>query len=167
MKIQYRPLLAVAGLTLTATLTGCGSSSSSAPSTSTSGSPSASPSTSASAAISSGTTSVTGGSNAKLDLVVGGFNSKSGQLMSMFKGMYTSIKATADYPSTLVLTYTFAKRVDPKTAGAALATQNEVLQAVCRANFYKAMAAVGVSSPHARFVYANPDGSTVGTYTCK
>lgn len=171
MKVRHWPLL-IAGFTTAAALTACGSSSTSpAPSTSASASPSLPATPSPSSTPSSGTTTDGGGSssgdNAKLDLVVNGFNAKSGQLMSMFKGTYTAIKASPDYPNTLVLTYTFAKHIDPTTAGSALASQNDVLQAACTADFYKAMKAVGISTPHARFVYANPDGSNIASYTCK
>jgi hypothetical protein len=80
--------------------------------------------------------------------------------------VYTDITIDPEYPATIVYTYTYAETLDPVASAAYFDEQIPTLQDVCESAVFPAMAFSGVEGTrHATFVYLNPDGSTIWTYT--
>jgi len=104
--------------------------------------------------------------SAALDRVVAASNAAVPRLMSMFANVYSKIEFSANYPSTLVVTYTYLKTVDAVVAKPQIDAKTAALQASCRSNFYRAMSTAGISHPTAKYVWLNPDGSAVDSFTC-
>lgn len=101
-----------------------------------------------------------------LDRVVVASNAEVPKLMTMFGNIYSRIAFSGREPSTLIVTYTYLKAVDPAKAKPQIDAEASVLQAACKANFFSALSAGGVSHPAAEYVWNNPDGSVVVTFKC-
>src|SRR5581483_10501852 len=138
MHVRHIQLIA-AGLALSAAVAGCGSSSSTA-------------------GIGTASQTTAAADNPTLDRIVSATNSKMSANLRQFANVYSNIVATAEAPSTLVITYTFVKHIDPATGGAKILTQGAILDAACNTDFYPAMKTAGIASPTARYVWDNPDG---------
>jgi len=104
---------------------------------------------------------------AALDKVVAASDTQVSKMKTMFATVYSDITFTAEYPQTLVITYTYLKRVDPAIVKPRLATQAPVFSAVCKTDFFRPMKVAGIAKPAAKLVWLNPDGSEVASFTCK
>lgn len=154
MKTRWASVAVVVALG-SAALAGCGSSPSTAGMHQTPASPSSSP-----------TEMATGQGGTALDRVVAASNAEVPKLMSMFGNIYSKIAFSGRGSNTLIVTYTYLKMVDPAKAKPQINAEAPVLQAACKANFFRALSAGGVSHPAAEYVWNNPDGSPVVTFKC-
>lgn len=94
---------------------------------------------------------------AALDKIVADTNA---ELESEDLGGYTSVETTAEHPSTIVVTYTFAEALDPDASDADFEEGKQAMVDGAQETLTE-MKRVGIENPRMRFVFLNPDSTVV------
>ncbi|MCA0294552.1 MAG: DUF4854 domain-containing protein [Actinobacteria bacterium] len=87
------------------------------------------------------------------------------ELMKSFGDTYTDFTITADAPSTIVYEYTFTNKVNKSAAAKQLDGMKGTYQSTLDDQVFPEMEKAGITDPHARYTYLNPDGSKVWSHT--
>lgn len=135
--------------------TSAASTSASAPAPA-SASPSASPSESSSSLLSP---------EQALDMYVKAEQSQIDQVLEQNKGAFKSLKITSEAPGTTIFEFTMAKKMDLKAAKKYFDSMIPTFDDLLKKQGWDAMTKIGVVEPKVRYIYLNPDGTSLWKHT--